>query len=233
MSSALTGGSGSIAEHEVSAFLLIDRNYPEKLRNMFLFKKLGFTYLPEEINHSGAEATYNDIDIIGRWSHYQVYQSTTAEEFSFTLQFFAYNNSYSDVVAKVNFLRALKYPINYQGISYRPPKVLFVFGDLISKMCIVKEASPVYRAPWDVFPGQQENLQVFSDNEIPDYPLYPMVAECSLTLGVVSDTPISGGSVSWGIDNIQSRVGAERAGSDQGQNGISLVFKQGENSNVG
>jgi len=201
MSSAVTGGSNySYADHENKAYLLIDRDYPQKLRDLFAFTRLGFTYLPEEINHSGAEPTYNDIEIVGRWAPYQVYQNTSAEEFSFTLQFFSYTNVFQDVIAKVNFLRSLKYPVNYGGISYRPPKVLFVFGELIAKMCIVKEATPVYRAPWEV-------------NELADvpgranYPLLPMSAECSLTLGVVSDIPISGYDVSFGADNLLRKDG--------------------------
>jgi hypothetical protein len=186
MSSALTGGeSFGRAEHEARAYLLIDRNYPKKLREFFPFYKLGFTYLPEEISHSGAEATYNDIDIVGRWAPYQVYQSTSAEELSFTLQFFAYRNVFDDVVSKVNFLRSLKYPIVYQGISYRPPKVLFVFGDFLAKMCILKEATPTYRTPWEVL---QEDVDVPSK---PVHTLLPMVAECSITLGVISDIPVS------------------------------------------
>jgi len=209
MSSALTGsGTGNTArningvgnrvhaEHEAKAFLLIDRDYPEKLRQLFKFDRLGFTYLSEEISHSGAEPTYNDVDIVGRWAPYQVYQSTSAEEFSFTLQFFAYSDVQADVVNKVNFLRSLKYPVSYGGISYRPPKVLFVFGDFIGKMCILKEASPTYRTPWEI------GLQEGSDNSHRCiHTLLPMVAECSIILGVVSDVPISGYDVSYGKDN--------------------------------
>jgi len=212
MSSAVTGGSNySYADHENKAYLLIDRDYPQKLRDLFSMQRLGFTYLPEEINHSGAEPTYNDIEIVGRWAPYQVYQNTSAEEFSFTLQFFAYVSVQKDVVDKVNFLRSLKYPVSYGGISYRPPKVLFVFGDLIAKMCIVKEATPVYRAPWEV--NQEARMNTFYDKGghvqqqyqqtgRGEYALRPMSAECSVTLGVVSDISISGGSVSFGRDNL-------------------------------
>lgn len=96
-----------VALHQRAAYLVIDKNYPAELRQKYVGKgpqKLEFTYLPNELSLSGEEPTWNDVEIIGRWSPYSIYANTSAAELSFTLQFFAEEDAVRDVKQKVDWL---------------------------------------------------------------------------------------------------------------------------------
>lgn len=185
-------GFSRTALHQRAAYLVIDKNYPPELRAKFDGKgpqKLEFTYLPNELSLSGEEPTWNEVEIIGRWSPYHIYASTTAAELGFTLQFFAEEDAVKDVKQKVDWLRAMKYPVVHEGITYRPPSLLFVWGRLFTRRCLLKEATPVYRGPW---------FNEAEDGRVTDFKLLPMQAEVSVTLTFIEDLPVSGEEVMAG-----------------------------------
>lgn len=171
---AVPSSSGfSLREH---AYLSIDKTYPSVLRSYFPVSSLGFVYLPSEISNGGQEPGWTEVEIIGRKAPYQVWGAVSAEEYSFTLQFFAENSYYDDVDSKVEWLKALKVPVMHQGISYRPPPLIFVWGSFINRRVILKSADPTFSGPWQV-EGDGGATQ--------SYPLYPLQASVSISLVTV------------------------------------------------
>lgn len=158
------------------AWLSIDKTYPVELQEKFAFSSLGFRYLPNELSNSGLEPGWNEVEIIGRASPYQVWGAVTAEEWSFTLQLFAESDYYRDVVEKVNWLKSLKKPIFHEGISYRPPALIFIWGDFINQRVLLKSAEPTFQGPWEI---------TAQENEVTGYPLYPLQASVSISLVAV------------------------------------------------
>jgi hypothetical protein len=175
---------------ENMAWLEIDPTYPSILREQFETKKLGFSFLPTEITLEGGDPNWSEVEVFGRFSPYQVYGGTASEGISFTLQFSAYLNAVADVRDKINWLRAMKFPLLYEGISYRPPALYLYWGSFFNGIrTILKSASPTYQAPWYIDADEKGYV---------DYQLYPMVAEVSVSLTVVSEVFVSGDDVMAG-----------------------------------
>jgi hypothetical protein len=177
------------SSHEAFAYLEIDLDYPKILRDKFPIQRLTFSNLPTEISDSGADPVWNEISIMGRYSPYMVYGGTSVNDISFTLQFYATGNPVSDVKQKVDWLRSMKYPVLHENISYRPPTLIFYWGNLIRRRVVLKSAQPVYRSPWYV--------EDISDIAVV-YPLHAMIAEVSVILAVVENEFISGPDVMRG-----------------------------------
>jgi len=193
------------SRHEDLVHLTIDKSYPKQLRDLFPFQTLTFTYIPEEFSLSGADPNWNEVEVFGRFEPYQIWSSTSAETIAFTLQFFAENDCITDVKQKVDWLRAMKYPVHYKNISYRPPTLLFVWGKFLRRRVILKEATPSFRSPWYVEDDgnidriASQTLAGNRENAVDAYPLYPMQAQVSVSLATVSTEPISGHQVMQGI----------------------------------
>lgn len=180
-----------VSSHQASAYLLIDLKYPKLLRRKYPFDRIEFTYMPEEISESGGDPSWNEVEIMGRFAPYSVYGSNSSQEISLNLAFFAHNDCISDVKMKVDFIRGIKYPVIHEGITYRPPALLFVVGDFINRRVLLTAADVTYKSPW--------YLSSNNDGTQTRYSLFPMQAEVSLTLRYVPEEFMSGPDIMRGL----------------------------------
>lgn len=179
------------SRHQSYAYLLIDLKYPEVLRKKYRFRKIEFTYMPEEISESGGDPTWNEVEIMGRFAPYSVYGSNSSQELSLNLSFFADRDCISDVKMKVDFLRGVKYPVVHEGITYRPPALLLVIGEFMRRRVLVTAADVTYKSPWYISSND--------DGTNTEYKLFPMQAEVSLSLRYVSEEFMSGPDIVRGL----------------------------------
>jgi len=175
---AFSGEATEITE----AHLILDFAYPK--RSVFARDRLNFTFLPEEISED-ASPNWDEIAVIGRSEPYQGYNSTSANEISFDLNFVAQNNTEEDVKKKVDWIKSLKYPVYVEGIAYSPPTLMFVFGKLFTRRVIVSSASVTWMKPWEIL-------------ETGSLTLLPMMARVSLSLKEVNTRPKSAQDVEAG-----------------------------------
>ncbi len=141
-----------------NAFIAIDRSSPGgakwKAEN-----RLDFAFLTDEEWTDEVSANYATHDVIGRSEQYYIYQNTGNRELPLNITFHAQGGRGGDyessirreVREKVDWCRALAYPV-YVERRMLPPPVIFVYlGRLYDSFdilrCIVQSVSVTYNGP--------------------------------------------------------------------------------------
>lgn len=120
------------------------------------FDRLDLVTIPEISNDSG-NAQYQVTDIFRHTEPVRYWQHTTPRQISFTTKFFATFNAKLEVLDKINWCRALMFPLETQNSSSRnrPPIVILSLGSYAVMRCVIPQVS--------VSP----NMGVLDENGIP------------------------------------------------------------------
>lgn len=142
-----------------TAFLEIDTTSPGGARWPGV-KRLDFAFFTDEEWSDEVSANYSAHDVIGRSEAYQVYQNTTNRSIPLNLTFHAQGGKGEDyelalqreVRDKVDWCRALAYPIYDGNRMFPPPAVLLYLGTMYTRLgdamrCIVESVNVSYTGP--------------------------------------------------------------------------------------
>ncbi len=105
--------------------------------------EIWFQWNPANVDEAH-KAEYAEIKVSGRDSPFLEYSNGATTTYSFDLDISRSDNGDDYVQSAVQSLvQMTKATVQGQGVN-RPPRVLFVFGSLFSKECVVAEANPKY-----------------------------------------------------------------------------------------
>ncbi len=183
-----------------NCFLRIDTDISklgDKGQNVPRGNTLNFTNMPPEVG-STKSANATPIPILGRANPLWVYSYSSERSWNLELRFFVtQQDTFTDldpssnnaagvinsfdvrqqVLDKVNWCESLVYPIYIEGISRGIPKLLFVFGNMLSVKCICTDVNTSFSGPW----------YITSENTV-GYPMYGIV---NLTLKQIDGRSLS------------------------------------------
>ena len=116
-------------------------------------ERVEFQVWPDTIT-AAKSVNWADVNIIGRSEPVKTYQSGTPRTFNFILSFVASVDAGDQgtpewVKENVNFLESLVYS-QQTGITFFPPVVLLLVGDLINSRCVVRSVSVILKGPWSL-----------------------------------------------------------------------------------
>ena len=104
-----------------------------------------FQWNPAQISGPNVKPKYAEIEVAGREVPYLQYSNGSTITYTFDLDVSRGDNGPGYVKGVVEALSELTRPtIRGQGMN-RAPRVLFIFGSLFSKVCVIAEVSPVYK----------------------------------------------------------------------------------------
>ena len=154
---------------------------------------IDFYYIPDSIPDTVSPDWSELGPIIGRSAPIQSYGHTGARTLQIDLHFVAESDAYEEVFKKITWIQSLKYP-EYRGQFMKPPhRISLVIGRFIAIDGILKDAPVTWKAPYD------------SDT------MYPMLAETSLTIEEVVDTP-------YGYERVRDAIQIGFSGAKQVEN---------------
>lgn len=165
-------------------------------------ERLNFQFMPEHISDGGS-AVWHSEPVLGRSEPYLSYEGSSSRQWGFDLKFVASMDAGDgglpeDVVRKVNWLRALRYPEVADKLVLGPPVCWFVVGyNWIASRVVAQDVRVTYSSPWF---GQSNDAV---DNRSV---LYPMSATVSLTFLEVNLVPRAASIVRAGLERVSPDV---------------------------
>ncbi|MEW6352509.1 MAG: hypothetical protein AB1646_25970 [Thermodesulfobacteriota bacterium] len=108
-----------------------------------------FEWNPKQIEGPGAKAEYAQIKTAGRETPFLQYSNGDVISIRFDLELSRsdFGDGYVKGVVD-NLVRLTKPTVRGQGVN-RPPRVKFLFGNLLRRTCIVAEVNPVFKGQFN------------------------------------------------------------------------------------
>lgn len=107
-----------------------------------------FQWNPRELRGFTAHADYAELKVIGRDTPFLQFSSGQVKQLDIELEFSKGSNGDGYVMGMVNSVQELTKPLVKGATLHRPPRVMWIFGEMPKKLCVITRADSHFSVPF-------------------------------------------------------------------------------------